>query len=50
MFRSSKFPIQVTGRFLTVYLLNAADADNVDEGFVSSETEYFAVSRLQKIA
>lgn len=50
MFRSSKFPIQVTGRFLTVYLLNAADADNVDEGVMSSETEYFAASQLQKIA
>jgi hypothetical protein len=50
MFRSNKFPVQVTGLFLTVHLLNAADARNVDQGFVSSETEYFAVSRLQIIA
>ena len=30
--------------------LNAADARNVDQGFVSSETEYFEVSGLQTIA
>jgi hypothetical protein len=50
MFGSSKFPVQVTGRFLTVHLLNAADAHNVDYGVVSSETEYFEVGGLQKTA
>lgn len=49
MFRSSKFPVQVTGRFLTIHLINAADARNVDGGLVSSETEYFQVSGLQKL-
>ena len=50
MFPSSEFPVQVTRRLLTVHLLNAADACNVDQGFVSYETEYFEVSGLQTIA
>jgi hypothetical protein len=50
IFPSSEFPVQVTGRLLTVHLLNAAATRNVDQGFVSSETEYFEVSGLQTIA
>lgn len=32
---------------LTVHFLNAADTRDVDQGVVSSETEYFAVGRPQ---
>ncbi|WP_429323995.1 GDCCVxC domain-containing (seleno)protein [Paraburkholderia sp. GAS348] len=45
MFRSSTFPVQVTGRFLSAHFLNASDARHVDQGVVSSETEYFEVGR-----